>query len=385
MSDKNVYADANATFPVRSQHYEQVMSLLATSDGNPSSIHTRGRDAKVALEHARTAVASMLGARSTDVVFTSGATESNNLLIQGVIWKAQKPGFLPEVIVSGFEHPSVMAVVALMAERQLCKVLIAPVVDYVVTTGAVMSLISDATVLVCVMHANNETGSINPVYEIADTVAKKNPSIHMHVDAVQALGKIDLSEYAASSIHSASLSAHKVGGLKGSGALYIKTGTKLGLVIAGGGQERFRRAGTENLPGIISFGVRCQELLGQQETFTKEMSAAKMQFIEGLKNIEGTEIHGQPAQTLPNTVNFHIDRVAGDDLLLNLDLCGVCASSGSACSSGVTRPSPVLLACNQSEWVALNSIRISFTDTITSSQVEHILSVLESVTSRVRR
>ena len=385
MLDKNVYADANATFPVRSQHYEQVMALLATSDGNPSSIHARGRDAKVALEHARTAVASMVGARSTDIIFTSGATESNNLLIQGVIWRAQKAGFMPEVIVSGFEHPSVMAVVALMEERLLCRVLIAPVDDYVVKAEAVAKLVSDSTVLVCIMHANNETGSINPVYEIADLVAKKNANVHMHVDAVQALGKIDLSEYAASSIHSASLSGHKVGGLKGTGALYIKTGKKIATVIAGGGQERFRRAGTENLPGILSFGIRCQELLGQQETFTKSMAAAKIQFIQGLKEIEGSALHGQPEQTLPNTINFHIEGVAGDDLLLNLDLCGVCASSGSACSSGVTRPSPVLLACNQSEWVALNSIRISFTDTVTSSQVEHILSVLESVTSRVRR
>ncbi len=385
MSEKNVYADANATFPVRSQHYEQVLAILATSDGNPSSIHARGRDAKVALEHARTAVASMVGARSTDIIFTSGATESNNLLIQGIIWNAQKPGFLPEVIVSGFEHPSVLAVVALLAERQLCKVLIAPVEDYVVTSQSVTSMITEATVLVCIMHANNETGSINPVYEIADNVAKRNPNIHMHVDAVQALGKIDLSEYAASSIHSAALSAHKIGGLKGAGALYLKPGKKLGLVIAGGGQERFRRAGTENLPGIISFGIRCQELLGQQEIFTKEMAAAKSQFIHGLKKIEGAVVHGRPDQTLPNTVNFHIDGVAGDDLLLNLDLCGVCASSGSACSSGVTRPSPVLLACNESEWVALNSIRISFTDTVSAFQVDHILSVLESVTSRVRR
>lgn len=383
MKPLHVYADANATFPVRPSHYDDVANLLRQSDGNPSSIHAQGREAKVALEHARAAVAAMVGARAPEIVFTSGATEANNFAIQGVVWKAQG-AVLPEVIVSGYEHPSVMAPAQMLAERGLCKLVVAPVRDYEVTPEAVTSLMTSATALVCVMHVNNETGSVNPVREIAAAVAAKNPATHFHVDAVQALGKFDLTHYKQTPIHSASVSAHKIGGYKGVGALYLQTGKKLSLMMAGGGQERARRPGTENLPGIFSFGLRCKELLGKSESFTAAMKKAKERFILGLRDVAGAMIHGHPDKTSPNTVNFHIEGVAGDDLLLNLDLCGVSASSGSACSSGVSRPSPVLLACGESEWVALNSIRISFTDSVTEADVDHVLSVLKSVAGRVK-
>jgi cysteine desulfurase len=393
MNPLQVYADANATFPVRPSHYDDVMKLLRQSDGNPSSIHAQGREAKVALESARAAVAAMVGARPPEIIFTSGATEANNLVIQGVIWKARSEApsaaggrdFLPEVIVSGYEHPSVMAPAQTMADRGLCKLVIAPVSNYEVTPETVTSLMTPATVLVCVMHVNNETGSVNRVQDIAAAVAMKNPGVHMHVDAVQALGKFDLTRYKQSAIHSASTSAHKIGGFKGVGALFLQPGRKLSLLTAGGGQERARRPGTENLPGIFSFGLRCRELLGQSDSFTAAMKSAKVRFVRGLQDISGAVLHGDPEKTAPNTVNFHIEGVAGDDLLLNLDLCGVCASSGSACSSGVSRPSPVLLACGQSEWVALNSIRISFTDDVSDRDVDHILSVLRSVTARMRK
>lgn len=382
--NKFLFADANATFPVRAEHYEEVVKMLLTSDGNPSSIHAMGREAKVALEHARTAVASMLGARPSEIIFTSGATEANNMAIQGLLWKVQKPGFIPEVIVSGFEHPSVMEPVKIFAERGLCKLVVVPVTSYEMRAETITALMTDATVLVCVMHANNETGSINAIHEIAEAISVRSADVHIHVDAVQALGKIDLTTYGTSAIHSAALSGHKIGGFKGVGALYLKPGRKLSLMLAGGGQERARRPGTENLPGILSFGVRCRELLGNQDRFTIDMRGAKARFIAGLSALKGAVVHGNPEKTLPNTVNFHIDGIAGDDLLLNLDLCGVCVSSGSACSSGVSRPSPVLLACGESEWTALNSIRVSFSDTVNPEQVDHLISVLHSVADRVK-
>lgn len=385
MKPINVYADANATFPVAHAHYDEVAKMLRQSDGNPSSIHAHGREAKVAMESARAAVAAMLGARPAEIVFTSGATEANNFAIQGVVWKNQRPGFVPEIIVSGFEHPSVMAPAEMLAERGLCKLVVAPITDYEVNPETVASLVTDATVLVCVMHVNNETGAINRVKDIAAAVVAKNPSTHIHIDAVQALGKIDLSDYRHAHIHSASLSAHKIGGYKGIGALYLQPGRKLSLLLAGGGQERARRPGTENLPGIFSFGIRCRELLGKTDAFTAGMRTAKARFVKALNEIAGTVIHGNPECTAPNTVNFHIEGVTGDDLLLNLDLCGVSASSGSACSSGVSRPSPVLLACGESEWVALNSVRISFTDTARDIEVDHIISVLKSTVARLQR
>lgn len=385
MTDNKIFfADANATYPVRAEHYDEVIKMLLKSDGNPSSIHAMGREAKVALEHSRTAVASMLGARSSEIIFTSGATEANNMAVQGVILKSQKPGFIPEVIVSAFEHPSVMEPARIYAERGLCKLVVAPVTNYEMRAETITSLMTEATVLVCVMHVNNETGSINAIHEIAEAVSVRNSDVHIHVDAVQALGKIDLTTYGTSSIHSAALSGHKIGGFKGIGALYLKPGRKLSLMLAGGGQERARRPGTENIPGIFSFGVRCRELLGNQDSFTFDMRGGKALLIAALTGMKGAVVHGNPEKTLANTVNFHIEGVAGDDLLLNLDLCGVCVSSGSACSSGVSRPSPVLLACGESEWVALNSIRVSLSDTVSPDQIDHLISVLHNVADRVK-
>ncbi len=383
-----LYVDANATFPVAGAHWDRVVALLKEVDGNPSSIHARGRAAKVALENARGAVAKMLGARGPEIVFTSGATEANNFALQGVVGKGRADGKIPSVVLSATEHASVLEPARVLEERGLCTVRLAPVSrEGRVDPAALLALVDAETAFVAVMHANNEMGAVNPVRELAAAVKAKAPAAHVHVDAVQMFGKADLSWYAAAPIDTAAFSAHKIGGFKGVGALFMKPGMKLNLLIAGGGQERGRRPGTENMPGIVSFGLRCEELRGREATWTEGMRTLRAAWIEALLRIPDAVVHGptDSANCLPNTVNFHVDGVAGDDMLLNLDLAGFQASSGSACSSGAARPSHVLLAMGWGEWVALNSVRISFADSGTLADVSRMGQVLWEAVTRVRK
>lgn len=375
-----IYLDANATYPVSGSHFDAVAKMLKRVDGNPSSIHARGREAKIALEHARSQVARLIGARGPEIIFTSGATEANNLAIQGVLGR-----FSPSahVVVSRHEHPSVLETVRLLQGRGLCRLSEVPVrASGDVDSDALLELVTPETALVCCMHGNNETGAINPVREIAARVKRKNPATHVHVDAVQMLGKADLTWYAASEIGSAAFSAHKLGAFKGVGALYLKPQTKLNLLIAGGGQERGRRPGTENMPGIVSFGIRAEEIWGKITVTAEKMAAQRLALLKSLSEIPGAIVHGSAAEQLPNTVNFHVEGTEGDDVLLNLDLAGVQASSGSACSSGVARPSHVLLAMGYSEWVALNSIRMSFTAEGRLEDIPVVANVIREVLSR---
>lgn len=382
-----IYADANATYPVDAAHYDRVAALLKEVDGNPSSIHLRGRGAKVALEKARSSVAKMLGARGPELVFTSGATEANNFAIQGVLGRIAREGdgSTPHVIVTATEHSSVLEPAKLAAERGLCELSIAPVTQSGTVDGdALLALVRPQTALVCVMHANNETGAVNPVRALAEAVKRIALHAHVHVDGVQAFGKFDLSWYAKAPIDSAAVSAHKIGGFKGTGAIYLRPGTKLALLIAGGGQERGRRPGTENMPGIVSFGLRCDELLGKETAWTVPMQSLRDAFLAVLREIPGAVVHGDPASGLVNTVNFHVDGVTGDDILLNFDLAGIQASSGSACSSGANRPSHVLLAMGFDEWVALNSVRVSFAHVGSEADIEAVARVLRDTVKRVR-
>jgi cysteine desulfurase len=385
------YLDANATYPVAPEHYDRVCALLKTCDGNPSSIHEAGRSAKVALEKSRSAVARLLGATGSDLVFTSGATEANNLAIQGVVHQAQKSrkagaAALPHVIIFSTEHSSV---------REPCKVLeaageirldVAPVrPSGEADLDALLQLLTPETALVCVMAANNEIGVINDVRSVVAAVKAKARCAHVHVDAVQGLGKLDLTWIASSPIDSAAISAHKVGGLKGIGALYLKAATKLCPLTYGGGQERARRPGTENIPGIVSFGMIADDLKEETAMRVAAMARLKDHCLKVLGEIPGAHVHGDPTRSLPNTVNFHVDGVPGEDLLLNMDLSGVQCSSGSACSSGVARPSPVLLALGLGEWIALNSIRVSFSHLTKLEDIDALARVVRDVTARARK
>lgn len=381
--EERIYADHNATGIVAAQHYDDVIAVLKKLDGNPSSPHGRGRGAKVALEQARNAVAKMLGARSQEIIFTSGATESNNLAIQGAALNGARV-----FVVSGAEHPSVAEPMRVAAERHGGELRIVGVDrDGALNVAELLGCCSGAGVVVAMILANNEVGTLIDAASIAKEVRDRNAAAHIHVDAVQAFGKVDLSWVAGSEIDSLVISGHKVGAFKGTGALYLRGGTKLQSVYVGGSQERNRRAGTENLPGIVSLGKRCEELLRNppwQNEFVGKVRKAQGELLMGLESIAGCRIHGDPQKGLWNTVNFHIDGVSGDSLLMNLDLAGVDASSGSACSTGVGRPSPVLKAMGYSDWEASNSVRLSFGYDFDATIARIVVEKLKVIVSKLR-
>jgi len=383
---RRIYLDHNATSPATSDHLELVFARLKSLQGNPSSIHQEGREAKVALEDARGHVARLLGCRPLDVVFTSGATEANNFVIQGVTGREVSLGRVPQLVTSSADHSSVLEPVRLMHSRKIAEASLLPVIfDGSLDEQVVIDQLTPKTALVSLIVANNEVGTINHVARLAKFIKEKRQEIHVHVDAVQAFGKIDLSWMATSAIDSAALSGHKFGAFKGVGALYLRGGVKFQTLIAGGGQERARRPGTENMPGILSFGERCAEL--QRHGIQPECwRPLQQKLISGLKrDVDGVVVHGVPEKGMAHTVNFHIEGVSGDDVLLNLDLAGIGASSGSACSSGVGRPSHVLLAMGYPEWVALNSVRISFGPGNTESDVDHVVHTICATVRRIRK
>lgn len=388
-----IFADYNSTWPLEEAHLAAVTAALRQYDGNPSSQHASGRRAKVAVEDARAAVATLAGARAQEIIFTSGATEANNLAIQGVVGAGAKAlrGARPHILAGATEHPSVLELVQVLAERGAVDLQIVPVdARGVIDRAALVSMLRPETVLVAVMAVNNETGAVQPVAEIAAAVKAARPGAHVHVDAVQAPGKMDCAWIGGSrAIDSAVFSGHKIGAFKGCGALFLRAGVKLQGLLVGGGQERARRPGTENVPGILSFGLRARDLVAgdgaewkHRVTVQKEM---QQQLLAGLAGIAGAVVHGDPANGVANTVNFHVDGVAGDDLLLNLDLGGVAASSGSACSSGVGRPSHVLKAMGYSDWIALNSVRLSFGKPDDSAgDAAQIIQIIRQTVARVR-
>ena len=383
----NLYLDANATWPVPKGHYARVAEILAQSDGNPSSIHRQGRVAKVALEEARSDLANLLGVRPEPILFTSGATESNNIVLQGFAQRyTSEHRSLPRYLISTTEHSAVRDTAILLSERRLIELDWLPVnQDGTIKPEALEEGLSHRPALLAVMHANNETGVVHPIRAIADQIKDESPETHFHVDAVQSLGRLDLSSLGTTTIQSVALSGHKIGAFKGIGALYLRPGNPLALFMAGGGQERNRRPGTENMPGIISFGLRCRDLLKGAGPDVASLERSKSHLLDRLADLPNFTLHGDPSITLSNTINFHLDGVAGDDLLLNLDLAQIAAASGSACSSSVARPSHVLQAMGYSEWVGLNSIRLSWAEAIPEPQLDRLFEIFRTVVNRSRK
>lgn len=380
---KTIYVDANGTYPASPSHFDAVASSLKAMDGNPSSIHAPGRNAKIALEDARAAVARLLGATANEIIFTSGATEANNFALNGVLSTIKSADTKPHVIITAAEHAAVLETAKSLRDRGLCELSIVPVfASGQIDLATLDQMLTTNTALVSFLAANNETGVMQETAKVAAHIRSLKSNVHIHVDAVQLLGKTELSWLAASEIDSAAFSGHKAGAYKGTGALYLRRGRRLQPFIAGGGQERGRRAGTENMPGVISFGIRARELPAELETSIEKMRAARDTLIARLSSIPGAQIHGLESPRLPNTVNFHLDEVPGDDILLNLDLANIYASSGSACSSSVARPSHVLKAMGYSDWVSLNSVRISFTSHAEFGDVDKIIEVIEQVRDR---
>jgi len=377
---RRIYLDYAATTPAHPEVVKAMLPYFTEAFGNPSSIHSYGQEAKGAIEEARTKVANLIGAHSEEIVFTSGGTEADNFALKGVAFANEDKG--NHIITTSIEHPAVMETGRFL-ERRGFKVTYLPVDEYgLVDPDDVKKAITSKTVLISVMHANNEVGTIEPIGEIGRIA--QEAEIYFHTDAVQTVGHIpvDVNELGVDLL---SISAHKLYGPKGVGALYIRKGTKLVSFMHGGEQERRRRAGTENVPGIVGFS-RAAELVQQEmDEEAKRLASLRDKLIKGLlERIDHSRLNGHPIIRLPNNVNISVDFVEGESMCLNLDLEGICASTGSACSSQSLEPSHVLLAIGLSHEQAHGSLRFSLGKWSTEEEIEQVFHVLPRIVAKLR-
>ncbi len=377
---RRVYLDHSATTPVRPEVVQVMTEYLTERWGNPSSIHSFGREAKKGMEEAREKVAALIGALPEEIVFTSGGTEADNMAILGTAYSLQKKG--NHIITSSMEHHAVLDACHYL-EKNGFRVTYLPVdADGLVRVEDVEAAISDDTILITVMHVNNEVGTIQPIKEIGEVARRKG--IIFHTDGVQSAGKIpvDVKDLDCDMM---TLSAHKIYGPKGVGALYIRKGVRLAPIGYGGGQERKRRPGTENMPGIVGFG-KAAELAGLElEREMHRLTRLRDRLIDGLlTRIDHIQVNGHRHRRIPGNVNVSIRFVEGESILLSLDMQGIAASSGSACTSGSLDPSHVLLAMGLSHEVAHGSLRMTLGRANTEEDIDYVLEVLPAIVKRLR-
>ncbi len=377
---RRVYFDHSATTPVDSEVLETMLPYLKQDFGNASSIHWFGRESRKAVETAREQLAALLGAEAKEVFFTSGGTESDNLAIKGVALANRKKG--NHIITTAIEHHAVLHACEYL-EKNGFEVTYLPVDENaMVSVEAVRNAITDKTTLISVMFANNEVGTIQPIKEIGALAREKG--IYFHTDAVQAVGNcpIDVKEL---NIDLLSLSGHKIYGPKGIGALYVRKGVRLEAVQHGGAQERGIRPGTENVPAIVGLGQAAELANRNLKQRIAHLTALRNQLFEGIKTrIPDIKVNGHPELRLPGNVNFSVLYVEGESLLLNLDIKGIAASSGSACTSGSLDPSHVLLAMGLTHEVAHGSLRLSLGKDSSADDVAYCLEVLPEIVERLR-
>ncbi|HHW41152.1 MAG TPA: cysteine desulfurase NifS [Syntrophomonadaceae bacterium] len=380
MNRRHVYLDHTATTPVHPDVVVAMHQVLETAFGNPSSIHTFGREAKQYLEDARIKVANLIGAQPEEIVFTSGGTEADNLAILGVAYAYQRQG--NHIITSSIEHHAVLDTCEVLSQNGF-EVTFLPVdKDGIVDPDDVRKAVRKETILITVMHANNEIGTVEPIEEIAG-IARENGVI-FHTDAVQTAGHIPV-DVEQLGVDLLSLSAHKFYGPKGVGALYVRKGIRLVPVLHGGGQERNRRAGTENIPGIVGLGKAAE--IAARELGSQRVSIQKLRdrLIKGIQErVPEVKLNGHPEKRLPQNVHFSFAGVDGSSLLTSLDLQGIAASAGSACSSGALHPSHVLLAIGLPMELASASLRLTLGRANTEEDIEYCLEVLPEIVAKLR-
>ena len=377
-----IYVDHNATTPVHPQVVEAISRVLRDDFGNASSVHAFGQTAKSHVDQARAAVATLVGARPQEIVFTSGGTESDNLAIRGVA-EALAPARRRHLIASSIEHEAVLTTLKALAKRGWTTTLLPVDRSGIVNPTDLEAVITDETILVSVMHANNEIGTVQPIAELA-AIAHAHGA-QFHTDAVQSVGKIPV---AVDDLHVdlLSLSGHKFNGPKGVGALWVRRGSRLTATATGGRQERNRRAGTENVPGIVGLGEAAR--LAAVTLVTKGAHVAQLRDrLEAgiLEAVPGTVVNGDREHRIPNTANVSFERVEAESLLIALDLEGIAVSTGSACSSGTLEPSHVLRAMGFSPHRTQNSIRFSLGTENTADEVDRIVCALPRVVEKLRR
>ena len=375
-----VYADNAATTKMSSTALQAMLGCFENYYGNPSSLHSVGQEAKEQLEAARASIAACLGCEPREIYFTSGGSEADNQAIISAARLGQRKGKL-HIISTAFEHHAVLHTLKKLEKEGFEVTLLDVSQGHNITAQQVKDAIREDTCLVSCMYAHTEIGSVLPIAQIGAVC--KEAGVPFHTDAVQAVGhlKIHVKE---ENIDMLSLSGHKFHGPKGVGALYCRRGFPLANVIEGGAQERGKRAGTENLPAIMGMAAALEEACANLDTNTAKVTALRDQLIEGLRKIPHCALNGDPVNRLAGNVSFCFEGIEGESLLLLLDMKGVCASSGSACTSGSLDPSHVLLAIGRVHDVAHGSLRLSLSEYNTEEEMEHILKVVPEVVQYLR-
>lgn len=377
---KSIYLDHAATTYTKKEVLDEMLPYFTQEYGNPSSVHSFGRRTKKAIDEAREKTAKALNAKFDEIFFTEGGTESDNWAIKGVALANQNKG--KHIITSAIEHHAVLYTCQYL-EKMGFEVTYLPVDKYgMVDPKQVEMAIRPDTILVSIMFANNEIGTIQPIKEIGGITKEKG--VYFHTDAVQAVGHVNI-DVNDMNIDLLSLSAHKFYGPKGIGALYIRKGTKLSPLLHGGAQERNRRAGTENIPGIIGLGKAIELACDHMETSDKKLTRLRDRLIDGIMaRIDNVILNGHPTSRLPGNVNMSFEFIEGESLLLSLDIKGIAASSGSACTSGSLDPSHVLLGIGLTHEIAHGSLRMTLGDDNTDDDVDYVLEVLPQIVDRLR-
>ena len=375
-----VYADNAATTKISEAALRAMMPCFENYYGNPSSLHTVGQEAKEVLEDARARVAKCLGCEPREIYFTSGGSEADNQAILSAARLGQRKGKM-HIISTAFEHHAVLHTLQRLEKEGFCVTYLDVKQNHNITAQQVKDALREDTCLVTVMFANNEIGSILPIAEIGAIC--KEAGVPFHTDAVQAVGHLAI-DVKAMNIDMLSLSGHKFHGPKGVGALYCRRGFPLTNVIDGGAQERGKRAGTENLPGICGMAAALEEACANLEANTAKITTLRDKLIAGLSQIPHCDLNGDRVNRLPGNVSFCFEGIEGEALLLMLDMKGISASSGSACTSGSLDPSHVLLAIGRVHDVAHGSLRLSLSEYNTDEEMDHILTVVPQVVQTLR-
>lgn len=381
---EQIYFDHAATTPLDERVFEAMKPYFCQDYGNANSAHQLGNNAKVAVEEAREQIAALIGAEPAEIIFTSGGTESDNAAIKGVLQATGKK----EVITSPLEHHAVLHTVEAQKRQGVQPVYVEPDANGIVSADRVADAITDQTAIVSLMHVNNEIGTINPIREIADVCRERG--VPFHSDTVQSVGKLPV-DVEALGLDFLSISAHKIYGPKGVGVMYMRHGTPWVPWMHGGSQERRRRGGTLNVPGIIGLAKAMELADREREGHTRHFQKLRGQLVEGLKNdfTEAVSMNAECEQCVPHIINLAVTGgdsggLDGEMLLLNLDMEGICVSNGSACTSGALEPSHVLSGIGLDDHIANSSIRISLGKDNTAEQVSYFLEKLQDVVNRMK-
>ncbi|MGO1470358.1 MAG: cysteine desulfurase NifS [Tissierella sp.] len=376
-----IYMDNAATTPVKDEVLEEMIPFFKERYGNPSSIYSIAQASKTAVEKAREQVANAIGAKKEEIYFTAGGSESDNWAIKGIAYRNKRKG--NHIITSKIEHHAVLHTCEYLEKNGFEVTYLNVDEDGVVDLEELKNSIKDTTILITIMAANNEIGTIQPIEKIAEIAKSKD--VLFHTDAVQAIGsmKIDVKNM---DIDMLSLSGHKIYGPKGVGALYIRRGVQIDSLITGGGQERKKRAGTENVPGIVGLGKAIELAYENLEEHNNKLILLRNSLIEKIENnIDEIKLNGHRINRLPNNVNFSFKYIEGESLLLSLDMMGIAASSGSACTSGALDPSHVLMSIGLGHEIAHGSLRLSLGDFNTEEEVDYVVEELKKIVLRLRK